>query len=328
MFQPTASLDVLRRRSQLLEALRRLFLQAGYWEVETPLLSADVCVDAWIDPLAVEIPGTARPFYLQTSPEFGMKRLLAAGADAIFQITRSFRRGERGPLHNPEFTLVEWYRVGDSYYEQMDFVEELVRRVATAAEFTAERVAVPVDRFPRLSYDEAFERFAGTCVLHMGCQELVDLAGSGGIVLPSGIVDDRDGLLNLLLAEIVEPGLREMPAVFVYDYPASQSALARVRHDECPVGERFELYLRGMEICNGYQELTDAEELRRRAVTHNERREMAGKEVLPVDSRLLDAMAAGLPECSGVALGFDRLVMWCLGAESIDSVLAFPIERA
>ena len=342
LHRPTASLAALRKRATLLKALRRFFEQHGYLEVETPLLSRDVCVDAWIDPFSLHESsrsgGPREEYFLQTSPEFAMKRLLAAECGSIFQVTRSFRRGETGPLHNPEFTIVEWYRIGDDIAQQMSFVESLIQVVAQAAsrfhddesiESTPAGNLQPSEGVLRLTYDDAFARFAGARVLQTSDRELRDLAARHGVQAAPGLADnDRDGWLNLLLAEVVEPGLRTLPAVFLVDYPHTQAALARIRESDPPVAERFELYLKGVEICNGYQELTDPAELKRRMERQAALRRAAGSPPLPTDSRLHAAMQAGLPECSGVALGFDRLVMWCLGADHIQDVMAFPFDRA
>ncbi len=333
-FRPTAALETLQRRALLLRAVRAFFDERGYFEVETPLLSQDVCVDAWLDPFIVppspNAAGASRrhTLYLQTSPEFGMKRLLAAGARAIYQITRSFRRGECGVRHNPEFTILEWYRAGDTPDEQMQLVEDLVRRVADAA---APPDGPPrcVRLFRRLPYDGAFAQFAGTRVLGLGPRELEELARARSIPVPASLDSaDRDAWLNLLLAELVEPRLAREGAVFLYDYPHTQAALARVRPGPPPVAERFELYLDGIEICNGYHELTDADELATRMRRQGEMRRAAGLPELPIDSRLLNALRAGLPACTGVALGFDRLALWALGQERLADVMAFPFDRA
>ena len=320
---PTASLDVLRERAELLTAVRQYFRDKGYWEVETPILSHDVVVDAHLDPFVVEEPG--REFFLQTSPEFGMKRLLAAGADAIFQITRAFRRNERGRLHNPEFTIVEWYRVGDSYHHQMAEVEGLVRSVLNSSGCSSSG-ELRDTAFARLTYDDAFHRAIGCGVLEKSPAQLLGLASQHKVTIPSGLdINDRDSLLNLLLAELVEPTLGKTQPEFLYDYPASQAALARSRDE---IAERFELYIDGIELCNGYQELTDADELASRNLRQAEVRTVNGHRQLPVRSRLIDAMHTGLPDCSGVAMGFDRLAMIALRAESIDDVIPFPFERA
>lgn len=319
-FRPTANWPTLKQRARVLSQIRGFFDERGYVEVETPLLSHDVVVDAWIEPFAVKLNDAT--LYLQTSPEFAMKRLLVDGADAIYQMTRAFRQGESGPRHNPEFVILEWYRVGDSYHEQMTFTEQLVREVLPEEFGETE--------FARLSYDEAFERAIGTTVLAHSVRQLNELLVEHAVSVPDSVDrDNRDQLLNLLLADRIEPTLGQDRPEFLYDYPHTQSALARVRTEgSAPVAERFELYYRGIELCNGYQELTDADELSARNRTQNALRRAEGGEPLPEESRLLSAMRAGLPECSGVALGVDRLVALALGLETIDQVWAFPVARA
>ena len=344
-FRPTASLAMLRIRACLLNALRRFFERHGYLEVETPLLSRDVVVDAHLEPFVthwcpdgISAAERAQPdsggrraveLFLQTSPEFGMKRLLAAGATAIYQVARSFRNGEVGRLHNPEFTLVEWYRAGDSHHDQMDFTESLVADFfETASELRSQpqRIERP---FERLTYENAFHRHTGQRVLDLTPVELQKLARSRGVAAPPGLAaDDRDGWLNLLLAELVEPHLGLGRPVFLYDYPASQGALARRRPDDPRVAERFELYVDRVELANGYHELLDAAELRSRIQEQSAVRRREGRRDLPGESRLLAAMESGLPACAGVALGFDRLLMTAVGATSLAEVMAFPFDRA
>jgi lysyl-tRNA synthetase class 2 len=341
-FLPTASLDNLRRRAQLAWVVRVFFQEHGYFEVETPILSTDLVVDAWLEPFVTEwLPDPPRwihggmPRYLQTSPEAHMKRLLAAGAKAIFQFSRAFRNGEFGQRHNPEFTLLEWYCVGDDHHRQMDFVEQLVRRVFSAAIDlgTARRGHSNVQEpFERLTYDAAFERFAGRKVLDLAVDGLQEIARRHRLAPPASLADDdRDGWLNLLLAELVEPRLGCERPTFVYNYPSSQSALAKVRRNspaDPPVAERFELYIDGVELCNGYHELTEVDVLRRRMAEQAALRAAAGLRPLPSAERLAAAMQAGLPDCSGVALGFDRLVMLALGAERLSDVIPFPFDRS
>jgi len=328
-FHPTAPVENLRLRAALLRAVRRFFEEREYLEVETPLVSADATVDPNLIPFATQfrLPGAgplqAEGLFLQTSPEFAMKRLLAVGHEAIYQVTHAFRNAELGPLHNPEFTILEWYRVGDTYHEQMDVVEALVRCVFGMPE-AADAPRLRPQAFERLTYKEAFERHAGLDSLTAAASDFPQIAESRGVVPPPGLTEeDRDGWLNFLLVELVEPKLGVSGPEFLYDYPASQAALARVRPDEPPVAERFELYVRGIELCNGYQELTDAGELRWRI---RDRFGRSAERLL--ESRLLDAMEAGLPDCSGVALGFDRLVMLAVGAESLSEVMPFPFPRA
>lgn len=329
MSLPTATIDTLKARAALTHGLRQFFHNQGYWEVETPLISQDVCVDLWLDPVAVPI-GSHQVRYLQTSPEFAMKRLLVAGADAIYQFTKAIRSLERGPRHNPEFTMLEWYRVGDTHQEQMALTELLVRESVRLAGLGSQGcpVALPEQPFQRLAYDDAFQAAVGTRVLQLNAAQLRDLAASQGIRVQSPETLDRDAWLNLILAERVEPWIAGQGAVFLHDFPASQAALAQVRHEVPPVAERFELYMGGVELCNGYHEITDADELRRRMEQQSSRRIQQGLSPLRVDSLLEDAMRHGYPASSGVAMGFDRLLMWLWGQERIDDVIAFPWEIA
>jgi lysyl-tRNA synthetase class 2 len=315
-WRPAATPQRLALRAELLRKTRAFFDFRGFCEVETPLLSQDAVVDRALDPFAVQVaPGETR--YLQTSPEFCMKRLLAAGAKAIYQTTRAFRREERGALHNPEFTIVEWYRAGDDYAAGMELLSQLCDEL------------LPFGPASRLSYGEAFLEHVGIDPHLAGARQLAEAAKSAGIAAPASLADDdRDGWLNLLLAERVEARLGVAQPTILYDYPASQAALARIRDDAPPVAERFELYVRGIELANGYHELLDPAVLRERNRAQNAARLLDGKESLPEASRLALAMDRGLPACAGVALGFDRVVMLAAGASSLDEVLAFPWERA
>lgn len=319
-FQPTATWERLRLRAALLRRLRAFFDARGFLEVETPAMSADTVVDRHIDPFPVEgvLGGCPRPFYLQTSPEFHMKRMLSAGATAIYQVCRVFRREEIGPLHNPEFTMVEWYRAGDDQQSGMqllsDLVEELLGRGACE----------------QVSYGEAFARFVGLDPHTAAAAELEAAARRLGVAAPESYYGsgDRDAWLDLLLGELVQPRLGCGAPAILYDYPASQAALAQVRREDPPVAERFELYIDGVEIANGYHELLDAAELRRRNAAVSAQRVADGKPALPEESRLLAAMESRMPPAVGVALGFDRLCMAAAGAKEISEVIAFPVDRA
>jgi len=322
-FLPTASWERLRLRAGLLRRLREFFDGRGFLEVETPLLSADTVVDRHLDPFAVEVgspvcrEGPGRTFWLQTSPEFGMKRLLAAGGRAIYQVTRAFRRDEQGPLHNPEFTMVEWYRVRDGMAEGMQLLSDLCD--ALLARGPAELI----------SFRQAFQRHAGVDPLTADADQLASVVQAAGIVPPESLLaEDRDGWLDLLLVERVQPHLGQQRPTIVYDYPASQAALAQVRADDPPVAERFELYVSGIELANGYHELVDPAVLRQRNAANNAKRRADGKQPLPEESRLLAAMEAGLPSATGVAVGFDRVVMLAASASRLDEVMAFPFDRA
>jgi len=321
-FHPSASWKNLRLRAELLHTVRAFFDGHGFLEVETPLLSADTVVDRHLDPFAVIVAdparsGGLRSFWLQTSPEFGMKRLLASGGTAIYQIARVFRQDERGPLHNPEFTMVEWYRVGDSPAEGMRLLSDLGEAI--------------LGRGPAewVTYAEAFQRFLGIDPHGAEGAALLAAARSNQVASPASLAaEDRDGWLDLLLTECVQPHLGTARPVILYDYPASQAALARVRSGPPAVAERFELYVDGIELANGYHELLDPAILRRRNAETNAQRRADGKQPLPEESRLLAAMEAGLPPSVGVAMGFDRVVMLAAKASRIDEVIAFPMERA
>jgi lysyl-tRNA synthetase class 2 len=321
-FLPVADWERLRLRAELLARTRAFFAERGFLEVETPLLSADTVIDRHLDPLSVCLPvdprqpHVGRTLYLQTSPEFGMKRLLAAGAEAIYQITRAFRAGEVGELHNPEFTIVEWYRRDDELAQGMQLLSELSEALLKLG--PAEQV----------SYAEAFLVHVGVDPHAATAADLAAAARHWGVAVSEEFAAaDRDAWLNLLLTHLVEPHLGQSVPTILYDFPASQAALARL-HGDPPVAARFELYVRGVELANGYHELLDPAILRERNQTANQQRAADGKPALPEESRLVAAMDVGLPPSTGVALGFDRLVMIAAGASSLAEVLAFPIDRA
>ena len=318
-WRPTASLDSLRRRAQLLSQVRSFFAERSVLEVETPLLGSATVSDLHLSSFACRSShvGEDRDLYLQTSPESAMKRLLAAGSGPVFQICKAFRDGEAGRLHNPEFTILEWYRPGWDHHRLMTEVDELL--------------ATTLDTSPgeRITFSQAFERHLGLDPLRSSSQEIVHCAADQGIGRDCGLgEDDRDGWLNLLLSHSVEPHLGRGRPTFVHDFPASQAALARIRQDDPPVAERFEVWVEGVELANGYHELTDAEEQRRRFEEDLSRRRARGLPAVPLDSRLLAALEHGLPPSAGVALGFDRLVMLACGATDIAEVMPFPVDRA
>ncbi|TGD72603.1 EF-P lysine aminoacylase GenX [Mangrovimicrobium sediminis] len=316
-WQPSASLEALRQRAALLQRTRYFFARRGVLEVETPLLCSAGVSDPAIENLAVE-RGTslARPRYLQSSPEYAMKRLLAAGSGPIYQLARAFRDGEAGARHNPEFSLLEWYRPGFDLGQLMAEVAELV------LEFVGER---PVEY---IAYRDLFLReldldplLAPPAALEARARAALDVGDLAG---------NRDLWLDLLMSHLVEPALAGRGLCFVYDYPASQAALARLEtRGEVSVARRFELYVDGVELANGYHELTDAAEQRRRFAADNARRAQHGQPLREADDYLLAALASadGLPDCCGVALGFDRLLMLASGINDIRQTLAFDWSR-
>lgn len=324
-WRPAASLDALQLRARMLASVRGFFAARGVLEVETPCLASATVTDPHLHSLSTRLG--ERTFHLQTSPEYAMKRLLAAGSGPVYQLSRAFRDGEVGRRHNPEFTLLEWYRPGFDHHRLMDEVEELLAEVAEVST----EIQAPAER---LTHAEAFRTHAGVEPFADPVERLAEAAReTAGGSLPD-LGDDRDAWLDLLLGTVVEPRLgwagdRKRPT-FVHDFPASQAALARVRSSGGgpAVAERFELFVGGMELANGFHELTDPAEQRRRFERDLARRRERGLPEPPVDERLLAALDHGLPSCAGVALGFDRLVMLAAGAESISEVLAFPTDRA
>jgi lysyl-tRNA synthetase class 2 len=243
-----------------------------------------------------------------------MKRLLASGSGAIYQICRAFRDGEAGKRHNPEFTILEWYRPGWDHHKLMDEVDELL--AATLDSRTAER----------LTYAAAFDRYAGVDVSVDTDDSLRARVEDVGVTSVEGL--SRDDLLDLVLTHVIEPRLGHSQPTFIHDYPASQAALARVRDGDPPLAERFEVFVEGVELANGYHELNDPAEQRRRFETDIEARKSRGLPEVPIDERLLAALEHGLPDCAGIALGVDRLLMIASGTRDLADVLAFPIDRA
>jgi lysyl-tRNA synthetase class 2 len=324
-WRPGADLAALRLRAELLARIRAFFAARDVLEVETPLLSAAAITDPHLASFATTYSGPGprygQTLYLHTSPEFPMKRLLAAGSGCIYQIARVFRDGEAGRRHHPEFTLLEWYRIGFDHQRLMAEVAKL----ATA--LLSDRL--PLAEPERLTYQEAFEQCLGLNPHRTTVAKLAICAERHDVPVPSGMpTDDVDPWLDLLLTQRIEPHLGQGRLCFLYDYPASQAALARLRPGDPPVGERFELYLHGVELANGFHELGDAVEQRRRFNVENVARQAQGLPVMPVDENLLAALEAGLPDCAGVALGVDRLIMLAAGKNALAEVVAFPFERA
>ncbi len=324
-WRPSADWATLRLRAELLARVRAFFAAREVLEVETPALSAAAITDPHLTSFGTVYAGPGprygQTLYLHTSPEFPMKRLLAAGSGCIYQIARVFRDGEAGRRHNPEFTLLEWYRVGFDHRRLMNEVAELVTNLLAGR--------LPLAEPERSSYRETFQHHLGLDPHRATVAELAACATARGVSIPPGMpVDDADPWLDLLLTHCIEPRLGQGRLTFVYDYPASQAALARLRPGHPPVGERFELYLNGVELANGFHELGDAGEQRRRFGQENAARRALGLPLAPVDENLLAALEAGLPDCAGVALGFDRLMMLAAGKRYIQDVIAFPVDIA
>lgn len=320
-WQPTADITTLKRRAQYLADVRRFFSQRDVLEVETPFLSDSAPTAPYMDSFTTDyIPlasHSKKPYYLHTSPEFAMKRLLAAGSGSIYQIARVFRNGEQGRLHSPEFTMLEWYRPELSLSQLIDEVNALVQEVFS------------LNQILRLSYRCIFEFYLKINVFTCATEQIKQQALARISGLSLDLVLDRDEWLELLMAHVIEPRLAAMNlSVFIYDFPASQAQLAKIKKDEVgnAVAERFELYVAGIEIANGYNELLDADELLNRFAKDNTQRQNQAKPQMPIDYRLLGAMKAGMPPCSGVALGFDRIVMLALNKKDIQSVQSFSLN--
>ena len=324
-WRPSALPAVLERRAELYRRIRDFFAERGVLEVDTPILSAAATTDPNIESFVTRYVGPGAPQgrarYLQTSPEFPMKRLLAAGSGPIYQLCKVFRQGEAGRYHQPEFTMLEWYRPGLDHHGLMNEVEALLIELTSGHLSLAPSV--------RLSYAEAFQSYLGLDPHRADTSDLRACAEESGLGPVSGLAaDDRDGWLELLQAGALESRLPRDRPVFIFDFPASQAALARVRPGAPDVAERFELYLDGLELANGFHELADAAEQRRRFASDVARRAAGGGETMPMDERLLAALEHGLPDCAGVALGVDRLLMRIVGASTIGEVTAFAWESA
>ena len=321
-WRPTATNGALRRRAQALRATREFFFARQVLEVETPALINAPVSDVNLGSVRVQMAGSGArsgqdAHFLHTSPEYAMKRLLAAGSGDIYQICHVYRGAERGRHHNPEFTMLEWYRLGFSLEQLMREVAELTSGLLGAQ--------LPVEF---VTYREAVLRHAGFDPLDADIGELQRAAQSLGLDAAHAAKAGRDELLDLIVGAQVGPALGARSLTFLHRYPASQAALARLDPGDPRVALRFELYHRGMELANGYHELTSVAEQRMRFTADQQSRKSRGLPTFELDAHLLAALEAGLPDCAGVALGFDRVLMLALNATSIDEVIAFPTERA
>ncbi len=298
-------------RAEMLDTLRAFFSARGVIEVETPLLCSFSVTDIHMDSFQVEHR------FLQTSPEYAMKRLLVENSGPIFQLCKSFRRDEAGKKHNPEFGMLEWYRPGFDHHQLMDEMDELL------IETLDNRPAI------RMSYQKIFQEYLAFDPFYEDIISLQKIISAKNFVSPPLIPNlTRVDLLDLLFTHFIEPNLGlEKSAVFVYDFPVEQAALSKIRHDHPPVGERFEVYMKGTELANGFHELTHADEQLQRFLRDQQHRAQKNKFIPEIDHFFIDALKKGLPECSGVALGFDRLLMLKRGTNDIKDVLCFPWDE-
>ncbi|HVV68688.1 MAG TPA: elongation factor P--(R)-beta-lysine ligase [Gammaproteobacteria bacterium] len=325
-WKPSASLANLRLRSRIIAAIRNFFADRGVLEVETPLLCKTTATDPHIASFRVLEQSSAPisdafaskhtadfPYqYLQTSPEFAMKRLLASGSGSIYQICKAFRLEEHGRYHHSEFTMLEWYRIGFDHHQLMDEIDLLLQTVADT------------ESADRLTYAEIFQNFLSIDPHISTTHELQNCAQQNGIEhIENPDPENKDFWLYLLLSHCIEPHLGGKRPVFILDFPAQQAALAKIRPSNPPVAERFELYWKGIELANGYHELTDAKEQERRFKADNKKRRQLNLPEIPEDQQLLAALSKGMPDCAGVALGIDRLVMLAAHLDTIDKVISF-----
>jgi len=317
LWQPSATIKTLQQRAQIMAKIRQFFAQREVLEVDVPVLSQAAVSDPFIDSMRVEyqhfVGDTPIDYFLQSSPEYAMKRLLAAGSGCIYQMAKVFRNGEIGRKHNPEFTMLEWYRLGFDEHQLMDEVAVLIEAITG------------INTVQRMCYKAVFKHYldiditqASDALLAQTMREHIEVSGEY----------DRDGWLNMLMSHCIEPQLQG--AIFIYDYPASQAALARVKIDQegVAVAARFELFIDGVELANGYHELSDSREQRKRFAVDQQQRAQLGLAQRPLEMRLVAALSQGFPDCAGVALGVDRSLMLTLKKDHIREVLPFDIERA
>lgn len=323
-WQPTASFDALRLRAALNARIRTFFAERGVTEVETPVMSVagntEPNIASFSLPFSGRTDGAPRTRWLRTSPEYPLKRLLAAGFGDCYELGRVFRDGEAGGRHNPEFTMLEWYRLG---WDHRALVEETAAVINAALSLVDRQVPLV-----QVRYRDLYRERLGVDPMNATDSELRDALGDV-VIDPQGLT--RDDWLDLLMTHRLQPDFRDDRMLAIHDYPASQCALARLRDDgdgQPPVAERFELYLGPLELANGYHELSDPVEQGARFDRDRRIREHRGDAVPPRDERFLASLAAGLPHCAGVALGIDRLMMAMLGTDRIADVLAFDFAHA
>lgn len=319
-WMPTASIEQLKQRAALLSRIRQFFAERDVLEVDTPAMSHATVTDVHLHTFQTQFVGpgyaTGRHLHLMTSPEFHMKRLLAAGSGSIYQMAKAFRNEENGRYHNPEFTMLEWYRVGFNHHDLMDEMDALLQ------------MTLQTGASERLTYQQAFLTVLGVCPLEGSMAELKQAAASLGLSDIAEPETDRDTLLQLLFSMGVEGNIGQHVPAFVYDFPASQAALAKINPNDARVADRFEVYFKGIELANGFHELDNPREQLARFEADNAKRIAMGLAPQPIDYHLITALEAGLPACAGVALGIDRLIMLALGEDHIDKVTAFPFPRA
>jgi len=313
-WQPTTTHHHLKLRAELYTKIRAFFNQRNILEVETPLLCKHTVTDPHIESFFVPIDSHTN-YYLQTSPEYAMKRLLCVGSGAIYQITKSFRIGESGRQHNPEFTMLEWYRPGFNHHDLMDEIDLFLQTILQTP---------PAEK---ISYRDLFLQHLNIDPFQIALNDLKKLIAEKNISVDTTDID-HDTALQILLSHFIEPTMGIKKPLFLYDFPVSQAALSKIRNDAQPVAERFELYMNGAEIANGFHELTDATEQKTRFEKNQLARKANNQSIPAIDHYFIDALESGLSNCAGVAIGIDRLLMQYAKTNNIQDVISFPFERA
>lgn len=319
-WQPTATHEARVARAEILRTIREFFHKKNVLEVETPLLSKGTVTDEHLDAFdtAFNFDRSGKPtrLYLQTSPEYAMKRLLCAESGSIYQICKAFRHEGEGRWHNPEFTMLEWYRVGFDHFALMDEVDALLQETLST---------LPADT---MTYQDAFLTYLNIDPLSASNDELLTAMKQQGIDIHEPENLSFDSKLQLLFSYVIEPQIGSDKPCFIYNFPASQAALAKLSATDPRVAERFEVYFKGAELANGFNELSAAKEQRVRFESDNDKRRASGLVTKPIDENFLNALEVGLPLCAGVALGVDRLLMLKTGANHINEVINFTVSRA
>lgn len=305
-WQPSCSIEMLQKRADLLNKIRKFFVAKNVLEVTTPVAAKYSVTDPHLHALTTEFANST--YYLQTSPEYYMKRLLAAGSGCIYQIAPAFRDDESGHLHQPEFSLLEWYRLGFDQHDLMDEVEELLRLILECKPAR------------RISYADLFQEYLAIDPHSISKSELVELAKQNSLDLE---LLDKDSYLQLLMSQLIEPQIGQDAPCFVYDFPASQGALAKLNPNDANCAQRFEVYYKGIELANGFNELQDPNEQLARFQQDLVKRKALGYKQVEIDHEFIQALQHGLPQCSGIALGIDRLLMLMTAAKDISAVMSF-----
>ncbi len=320
LWQPSASIDDLKHRSKIIQYLRQFFYQRGVLEIETPLLASTGVTDLYLDNMTSQFIGpehaSGKICYLQTSPEYAMKRLLAAGSSCIFQICKAFRNDELGRYHNPEFTMLEWYRVGYNHHDLMQELNTLLQGVLsceTADKYTYQNIFIKLLNIDPLCSNK------NELSLFLDAHNYGDIASQ---------LDSYDDLLQFIFSQFIEPQIGLERPCFVYNFPANQASLAKINTEDPRTAARFEAYYKGIELANGFYELSDANEQEKRFKKDNQLRQAQGLASKPIDNKLIAALEHGLPDCAGVAVGIDRLIMLALNKTHISEVLSFDIKRS